>query len=133
MAPRSHRHRPVLKVAFLAVALALAAGAAGACSGDSAPVLSGQAAQGKQVARDKNCTSCHTADGNRSEGPTWKGLAGSQVRLVNGTVVADDAYLARAIKEPSAQIVAGYNSKMPVTAVSDSDVDALVAYIKALK
>jgi cytochrome c oxidase subunit 2 len=131
------RSRPNRRLRPLALAalVSLATLGAGACSGDSTPVLSGDAAQGKQVARDKNCSSCHTADGGRSEGPTWKGLAGSTVKLADGSsVVADDAYLARSITDPRAQVVQGYRTAMPVTPnLTDADVKALIAYINALK
>jgi hypothetical protein len=41
-------------------------------------------------------------------GPSWKGLAGSQVKLGDGrTVAADDAYLTRHIIEPDALTVKG--------------------------
>ena len=44
-------------------------------------------------------------------GPTWKGLAGSRVKLVDGTTVtADNAYLRTAIEDPDRQIVAGDQS-----------------------
>ena len=130
--------KPWRRPAGRAAALTLAAGALaialGACAGDSAPVLTGEQAHGQQVAKDKGCTSCHTADGSKSEGPTWKGLAGSTVTLADGTkVVADDAYLTRSIKEPRAQIVQGYKTAMPVSSVSDAETTALVTYIKALK
>ena len=114
--------------------LAVLALTAGACGGDSEPVLSSQEAQGKALARDKNCTACHSVTGGRSEGPTWKGLAGSTVNLADGTtVVADDAYLARSIKEPNAQIVRGYRTAMPTTPMSDADIAAVTADIKTIK
>jgi cytochrome c oxidase subunit 2 len=109
---------------------------AAACGGSdsSAPVLGGDAGKGQQLAKDRGCTSCHTANGARSEGPTWKGLAGSNVTLTDGTtVVADDAYLTRSITDPRAQVVSGSKTPMPPQKVSESDVPLLVAYIKALK
>lgn len=78
------------------------------------------------------CSSCHTIDGARSEGPTWQGLAGSQVQLADGTtVVADDAYFRRAILDPQAQVVAGYPA-MPAVPVTEAQADRLVAYIRSL-
>jgi cytochrome c oxidase subunit 2 len=140
MAPTSHRPRspsPRHRVPALVAGLAAAAAVvvvAGCGGSDSGPALTGAAAQGKQVARDRGCTSCHTADGSRSEGPTWKGVAGSTVRLADGTsVVADDAYLARSIRDPRAQILQGYRATMPVAnGITDAEVAALTAYIKAL-
>lgn len=99
----------------------------------AAPVLDAQAAQGQQVAKDKGCISCHTSDGGRSEGPTWKGLYGKTVTLTDGTkVTADDAYLTRAVRQPDAQIVEGYKPGMPATPVTDDELAALIAYIRAL-
>jgi cytochrome c oxidase subunit 2 len=118
----------------LALALVLLALVAGACGGDSEPVLSAQAAQGKQIARDKACSSCHTATGAKSEGPSWKGLAGSTVLLADGTsVVADDAYLKQSITQPKAHIVQGYKTAMPTTPMTEDDIAAVIAYIHALK
>src|SRR3954466_7925146 len=92
--------------------------------GDGPPALSADASKGQQVAKDRGCANCHTPDGRRSEGPTWKGLYGSTVTLADGsTVVADDAYLARSIREPKAQMVQGYKSPMPTTpGVTDAEI-----------
>jgi cytochrome c oxidase subunit 2 len=85
------------------------------------------------TAQELGCSSCHTVDGARSEGPTWDGLAGSQVPLDDGTtVVADEAYLRRAILEPAAQVRAGFQPSMPTIEVTDAQLDALVAEIRAL-
>ena len=55
------------------------------------------------------CQGCHSIDGSKSSGPTFKGLAGSKVQLTNGqTVTADDAYLLDSILDPDKQIVKGY-------------------------
>lgn len=84
-------------------------------------------------AQDLGCYSCHTADGSRSEGPSWKDLAGSEVTLADGTtVVADEAYLRRAMLEPGAEVVAGFQPSMPTVELTDAQVDRLVAYIQSL-
>jgi cytochrome c oxidase subunit 2 len=129
----SARLRPVAIVFALAAAPLLAAAACG--GGDSPPALGAEAAHGQQVAKDRGCTNCHTPDGRRSEGPTWKGLYGSTVTLADGTtVVADDAYIARSVKEPKAQMVQGYKSPMPTTpGITDAEIAAITEYIKALK
>lgn len=72
-------------------------------------------------------------------GPTVKGLAGNRVQLSDGsTVTADDAYLAKAITDPDAEIVNGYQKGIMAGAISSfglankpQDVAALVAFIKA--
>ena len=129
---RSRRRRITAIGAGSAVIVALAVGIAVAQSRPSGPTLDALAGRGQQVARDKGCMSCHTATGDRSEGPTWKGIYDHPVALKDGsTVVVDDAYLTRAIRDPRSQIVAGYGL-MPTVPLSDDEVTAVVAYIKAL-
>lgn len=97
--------------------------------------LSAAGERGKQVAKEQGCISCHTADGAKSTGPTWKGLAGSTVTLDDGTkVVADDAYLRTAILQSRGQVVEGYANIMPVYdgEISDSEVADLIAYLHDL-
>lgn len=61
------------------------------------------------------------------------GLAGSDVELSDGTtVVADGAYLFESIRDPVAQIVAGYSVQMPRNALTDEEIDAIVAFIGSL-
>lgn len=79
------------------------------------------------------CVSCHSVDGARSEGPTWAGLWGSEVRLTDGsTVLADEAYIRTAITDPHAQVAAGFSMAMPEVEVTPEEVDRLVAYIESL-
>ena len=65
--------------------------------------------------------------------PTFVGLYGSQVELEDGTfVTADDAYLARAISDPSAEIVKGSGVVMPPNDLSDDEIADVIAYIRDL-
>lgn len=96
--------------------------------------LSPQAAAGREIALDKGCAACHGENGEGGVGPAWIGLADSTVELEGGgAMVADAAYLRRSIVDPEAEIVAGMTVKMPLTELSASDVDALVAYIQELR
>jgi cytochrome c oxidase subunit 2 len=95
--------------------------------------LSAAAQNGKQLSQSKGCAGCHGQDFDGGAGPGWVGLAGSEVLLVDGsTVVADDAYLTRAIADPSAELVDGYTLKMPANNLSDAEVADIVAFINAL-
>jgi cytochrome c1 len=74
-----------------------------------------------------------TKDVATSMGPSWAGLAGSQVTLEDGSkVTADRAYLERAIKEPSAEVVDGFKPIMPTVPLDDTQMDQVIAYIEAL-
>ena len=95
--------------------------------------LSAAAQNGKQLSQSKGCAGCHGQDFGGSAGPGWIGLAGSEVSLVDGsTVVADDAYLTRAIADPSAELVDGYTLKMPANNLSDAEVADILDFINAL-
>ena len=120
----------------VAASLLLAVGT-GACGddggdgGDDGP--SAEAEEGRQLAARSGCAGCHGTNGEGGVGPAWVGLLGSQVQLNDGTMVtADEAYLTSSIKDPSAQIVAGYAVAMPVNQLSDEDIAKIVAYIESL-
>jgi len=79
------------------------------------------------------CASCHSTNGARSEGPTWKGLYGSTVVLADGSAVTvDEEYLRRAILDPQADVAPGYSMAMPTIDVTPAEADRLVAYIRSL-
>lgn len=117
----------------------LAIGIGGACGSDGGSSgarddLSDSARRGYELVETNNCSTCHTTDGGRSVGPTWKGLAGSEVDLVDGsTTVADTAYLMRAITDPKADQREGYPPTMPTFRfLSEAEVADIVAYIEEL-
>ena len=133
---RPHR-RTVGAWARIGLGTAALAAALAACGGGSdggaEPALSAAATAGKQLAVAKGCASCHVFYGKDAAGPTWKGLFGSEVTLTDGTtVVADEAYLTQAIKDPWSQKVKGFGTVMPRNNLSDAEVSLIVAYIKEL-
>ncbi len=92
------------------------------------------AEKGKKL-YDRMCSECHGRNGKGVTGdaPPLRGLAGSRVKLTDGTtVMADDAYILQSIKKPDAKVVKGY-SVMPQLGVSDADAKVLIEYIKSLK
>jgi cytochrome c oxidase subunit 2 len=93
----------------------------------------GDPSNGEQLSRSSGCAGCHGQDFGGGAGPEWIGLAGSEVELTDGSVVvADTAYLTRAIADPSAELVAGYNLKMPANGLSDAEIADIVAFIETL-
>lgn len=91
--------------------------------------------KGEALVKANGCLGCHSVDGTRLIGPTWRALFGSQVELSGGSIVtADEAFLTESIKEPSATIVAGFETQvMPVIPLSDEEIANIIAYIKTLK
>src|SRR5262249_5363491 len=72
-------------------------------------------APGTQSPLEANgCTACHSLDGTKSIGPTFKGLYGSRQTLTDGsTAVADNVYLRKSIAKPNTKIVKNYEPSMP--------------------
>lgn len=129
----SHARRTHRRLAAGAVAVAVAAVVLASCSDDAADELTGPAAAGADLATSYNCTSCHTVDGTKSTGPTWKDIWGEQVLLVDGNrVEVDDAYVRRSITDPPAQVVDGFSPIMPAFDLPDGELEALTAYIRSL-
>lgn len=106
----------------------LLAGACGASTSGSESVP-----PGRQVALSAGCASCHGSDYSGGLGPSWIGLAGSEVTLSDGSaVVADRDYLFESIRDPSAKRVAGYTVAMPGNSLTDDEIDQLIDFIESL-
>jgi cytochrome c oxidase subunit 2 len=130
---------PVALSVVLAVALT-ACGGGGDSGGDAAsPPPGTPAARGEQLVEQLGCLSCHTTNGQRGAGPTWKGVAGRPVKLSDGTTVtADDEYLRRSILDPSAQVVAGFPGGLMAATVKPGSVtpeqaDEIVAFLRTVR
>jgi cytochrome c oxidase subunit 2 len=89
---------------------------------------------GPSVAAANSCLSCHTVDGGKSAGPTWKGLFGA-TKVVNGQeITVDEAYLKESITNPDAKVADGVTKGMPpFTQLDEEQLNGLVEYIKTLK
>ena len=80
------------------------------------------------------CTGCHSLDGSEEMGPTLLNIYGARrtVNDVNGTreIIVDEPYLRRAIVEPDAELVVGfegmpsYKEEMP-----QRDLDVILGYL----
>jgi cytochrome c oxidase subunit 2 len=91
---------------------------------------------GKKLFASRSCATCHSTDGTRIQGPTFKGLFGRTETLADGsTVKADDNYIRESIYEPTKKVVQGYPAVMPTYKglLKEQDIEALIAYIKTLQ
>lgn len=91
---------------------------------------------GKELYTSAGCLACHSVDGTRLVGPSWKGLYGSERKLADGTTAkADENYLRESILQPMVKVVESYPPSMPSYQgqLSDKKIAALIAYIKTLK
>jgi len=106
---------------------------------ESAAAGDSRALAGLRLYRSLGCVGCHSMTGNEAVGPTFKGLAGSKVKLDDGTTVtADDAYLIESMTNPDRKIVDGWRAgtmaqRFPPGTITLAQAKALVAFIKKLE
>jgi len=94
---------------------------------------------GLTLLKKNNCVACHSIDGSRIVGPTFKGLYGSKVQIITDkgelTVVADDDYIRRAILDPASKVVKGFNKGLMQSykgILSEQDIINITGYLKSL-
>lgn len=91
---------------------------------------------GKSMFVKAGCNACHSLDGSRLVGPSFKGVYGRTENLADGSSVqVDEAYIRQSILEPNSQIVSGYQPVMPSykSSLKDFQIDALIEYMKGLQ
>lgn len=87
---------------------------------------------GTELYTRKACNTCHSLDGSSGNGPTFQDQYGYPIALKDGSSpIVDDEFLRQGIVEPNSHGIAGYNPVMPKIALTDSEVTALVTFIKA--
>jgi len=97
-------------------------------------------ANGKRIMKNIGCFACHTIDGTKLVGPSFKGVYGSKQTVTTGDVEhdvsADDDYIKRSIYDPNADVVKGFNKGLmqPYKGqLSEDDVKQITEYLKTLK
>lgn len=94
---------------------------------------------GKRLATSNGCVACHSSDGSRLVGPSFKSLYGKVETVITAgetrEITADDDYLRNSIINPMDDIVDGYQPLMPPQGdlLSDDDIAAIIEYIKSLE
>lgn len=99
-----------------------------------------QGVAGRRLIEVNGCFACHSSDGSKLVGPSFKGLYGhEQMVVAEGTtksVVADEAYITKSIYEPDADIVEGYRKGQMLSyknQLSEQDVQQIIEYLKTIK
>lgn len=83
----------------------------------------------------QGCKACHTLDGTRLIGPSFKDLYGGEFATREGTTVtADDAYIKESILDPARSVIAGYDPVMTPYAgkLGDKEIEAITAWLRTL-
>jgi len=90
---------------------------------------------GELLYNRKGCVACHSIDGSKRVGPSFKGIYGHEMEARDGRrLVVDDAYIKQSILDPNAVVVAGYEPVMTPFAgqITDREIEAVIAWLKTL-
>jgi len=95
---------------------------------------------GLALIKKNACISCHSLEGIKIVGPSFKGIFGKTETVITDNkereVVVDDSYIIHSLIEPNADVVKGFNKGLMISykdILSDQDMKAIVEYIKTLK
>ncbi|WP_340113462.1 cytochrome c oxidase subunit II [Maribellus mangrovi] len=96
-------------------------------------------ATGRKVMQNIGCFACHSIDGTKLVGPSFKGIWGETQTVTTGgekrEITVDEDYVRKSIFDPNADIVEGFGKGLMVTyegQLSDEDVDNIIEYLKSL-
>lgn len=92
---------------------------------------------GLAIIKANACLTCHSLDGPKIIGPTFKGLYGRKSIVVTTSgekeLEANEDYIKRSILDPNAEVVKGYNKGLMQSyteKISAEDLDKIVDYFK---
>lgn len=97
-------------------------------------------ATGKRIMQNIGCFACHTVDGTKLVGPSFKGIWGEEQTVVTGgsarKIKVDEEYIKRSIYDPNADVVEGFMKGLMVSyqgQLSEEDVANIIEYLKTVK
>ncbi len=100
---------------------------------------------GQYVHSNKGCSQCHSVDGSKGSGPSWKGYYGTEIEFADGKKLTTSTYngtpdieaaWAQYIREsiiyPAVKLHAGFANQMPSYAdqLSEKQIMGVVAYMR---
>jgi cytochrome c oxidase subunit 2 len=91
---------------------------------------------GKRIYETRGCKQCHSTDGTRQTGPSFKGLFGSTHTVIGGgEVTVDENHIRESILSPGAKVYQGFENVMPTYQgrMKDKEITVLIEYLKSLK
>jgi len=96
-------------------------------------------AEGRLIVEQKACIACHSIDGTKIVGPSWKGIFGHKATVITGEkereVTVDEAYIRKSILEPEADVVKGFTKGSMISykgQLTDEQIEKITEYIKTL-
>jgi cytochrome c oxidase, subunit II len=104
------------------------------------PVKKIDTRKGYQILEKNGCMACHSTDGSKMVGPTFKGVYNSTVEVTTGGVThqitANGEYIKSSILDPNKDIVKGYSPgvmKSYKGIINEKDIPGIEEYMKSLK
>ncbi len=95
---------------------------------------------GLTLLKNNACLSCHTRDGSRLVGPSFKNLLGrNETIIIDGDekqITVDNQYIIDKLNSPSSSTVASYQSGLMTPygeILSDEDMNNIIEYFSTLK
>ena len=106
-----------------------------------APLISDKpGALGLRIVQKNGCLACHSLDGSKIVGPSWKGLFGTkETVLTKGQereVTVDSAYVINSIYNPNDDIVKGFKKGLMLSyknELKEEDIQEIIVFMKTLK
>ena len=96
--------------------------------------------EGFKILEKNGCFACHSTDGRKIVGPSFKGLYGSSHDVmtdgVTRKITADSIYIQTSITDPNKDVVVGYPQgvmKSYKGLIRDKDMPKVIEYLKNLK
>ena len=90
---------------------------------------------GQMFYQTRGCMQCHSIDGTRIIGPSFRDMFGREETMRDGSkVLVDEGYIRESILEPTAKVVATFDPVMPSFkgSLQDKDINAIIAYFKSI-
>ncbi len=91
---------------------------------------------GKLVYENKGCATCHSIDGTRGQGPSFKGIWGIPSEGADGkSYMVDANFVRQSILYPQQMVVKGFEPIMPTFQglLREREILGMVEYIKSLR
>lgn len=92
---------------------------------------------GLALLKSNACLTCHSMDGSKIIGPSFKGLYGKRETVLTDAgekeIVANEDYIRQSMLEPNAEIVKGYNKGLMQSyreTIKAEDMDKIIDYFK---
>jgi cytochrome c oxidase subunit 2 len=99
------------------------------------PILPGLA-----IIKKNGCTACHSFDGSKIVGPSFKGIYGTKTMVVvkgkEQEITVSDEYILESVYEPNAKVVKGFQPSLMQPykdLISKDEVKQIAEFIKSLK